>query len=296
MAAFFGAALLVEPVVSAELEDRTARAFETYRQQAEARFLARAQTAAASRGATVSARPAGEDGIISVPGGLVHHWAGVVFFSGANLREVVALSQDYAAYPSIYREILSSRVVEHEGDTYRLATRLKEGEAGITAVLDVRSTVRYAAGSSRVYVLSNSDSIQEVRNAGQKDERLLPPGRDSGYLWRAAVYTLFVESSDGVSMEVETLGLSRAFPRLMGWFIEPIARRLGRKSVVRSLEQFQAALAQRAVTIQPSMSIRRSISSGYRSPVTASPAKTASRSAISAWVRTSSAAAAFSSR
>ena len=36
-------------------------------------------------------------------------------------------------------------------------------------------------------------------------------------------------------IEMETIGLSRSFPPMLGWFIEPIARRLGRKSVELSL-------------------------------------------------------------
>ena len=39
---------------------------------------------------------------------------------------------------------------------------------------------------------------------------------------------------------METVGLSRGFPPLLGWLIEPIARRLGRKSIERSLEEFIA--------------------------------------------------------
>ena len=48
--------------------------------------------------------------------------------------------------------------------------------------------------------------------------------------------------SDGVVMEMETLGLSRPFPRGLGWIIEPIARRFGRRSVDESLEEFRRAL------------------------------------------------------
>ncbi len=181
-----------------------------------------------------------------MPGGLIHHWRGDVFIAGASVRSLVALSQDYAVYPKVYREVLASRVIGRDDDTYRIVTRLKEGEAGITAVLDVYSTVRYGGADGRAHVVSNSERIHEVRDAGSADERLLPPGHDSGYLWRASVYTLFVEGNGGVFMETETLGLSRAFPALMGWFIEPIARRLGRKSVVRSLEQFQTQALARA--------------------------------------------------
>jgi len=69
----------------------------------------------------------------------------------------------------------------------------------------------------------------------------LPAGRDSGYLWRLDMFTAFVELPDGVYVERETLGLSRTIPAMLGWFIKPIARRLGRKSVVRSLQEFQTA-------------------------------------------------------
>jgi len=72
--------------------------------------------------------------------------------------------------------------------------------------------------------------------------RLLPAGRDSGYLWRASSFTTLAEQDAGVYVGMETLGLSRGFPPFLGWFIEPIARRLGRKSIERSLEQFVAAV------------------------------------------------------
>jgi hypothetical protein len=81
-----------------------------------------------------------------------------------------------------------------------------------------------------------------VQNAGGRDERLLPAGHDSGYLWRANTFTRYVEGKDGLWIEMETLGLSRRFPPLLGWIIEPIARRLGRRSVETTLLEFQSAL------------------------------------------------------
>ena len=81
-----------------------------------------------------------------------------------------------------------------------------------------------------------------MKNAGQVNERLLPVGRDSGYLWRASNFTRFTEREGGVYVEMESLGLSRGFPPFLGWLIEPIARRLGRESIERSLEEFIAAV------------------------------------------------------
>ena len=84
--------------------------------------------------------------------------------------------------------------------------------------------------------------FREVRNAGQADEQRLSAGRDSGYLWRASSFTNFIERDGGVYVEMETLGLTRRFPSLLGWVLEPIAKRLGRKSVEASLEEFRTAI------------------------------------------------------
>ena len=54
-----------------------------------------------------------------------------------------------------------------------------------------------------------------------------------------------IERDGGVAVEMETIGLSRAFPRMLAWIIEPIARRLGRKSVELSLQEFASAVRAR---------------------------------------------------
>jgi hypothetical protein len=234
------------PAAAAELQPRTSRAYDAYLEQARRAFLSRIERApspAGSQDGVLSAGPGGEDGIVNVEGGLVHHWIGAAFVRGATLRSVINVSRAYSDYSAVYTSVIGSRVLAHEGDTYRVLIRLEEGEAGITAVLDVRSTIRYfQSGNGGTYALSNADEIREVRNAGERDEHLLPAGRDSGYLWRANTFTRFIERDGGVYVEMETLGLSREFPPLLGWLIEPIARRLGRKSVESSLREFLAAV------------------------------------------------------
>ena len=113
----------------------------------------------------------------------------------------------------------------------------QEREATTAAII---SLIRTNEIDRVAYALSTADDIREVENAGQRDERLLPAGQDSGYLWRASNFTRFTEREDGVYVEMETIGLSRGFPPFLGWLIEPIARRLGRKSIERSLEEFIA--------------------------------------------------------
>jgi hypothetical protein len=229
-----------------ELQERTSRAYDAYLAEARQAFLSRIRTTGATvagREGVLTARPGREDGIIDVPGGLVHHWVGTAFISGVTARKVVDVSSDYPHYSRIYKAIIASRLLGREGDTFRVLMRLKEGEAGVSAVLDVQSTVQYYYPTGRsAYVISNADEIREVKKAGESGEQLLPPGQDSGYLWRANTFSHFTEQDGGVYVEMETLGLSRRFPVMLGWLIEPIARRLGRKSVETSLHEFLAAV------------------------------------------------------
>lgn len=237
---------LAAPVALAiELEPATIKAYTAYLERAQRTFLSRVAGAAPAppSDGVATGRPGQEDGIIGVPGGLIHHWVGTAYIRGATLRDVLNVSQAYAAYSTVHESVIASRVLAREGNTYRVLMRLKEGEAGITAILDVRSTVRYVHPSSRsAYALSNSEEIREVQNADTSEERLLPVGNDSGYLWRASTFTRFVQLDGGVYVEMETLGLSRRFPRMLGWIIEPIARRIGRKSVEQSLREFVEAV------------------------------------------------------
>jgi hypothetical protein len=232
---------------AAELRPGTNRAYDLYLEQARKAFLSRVQhervTIARDAAGVLSAGPAKEDGIISLSGGLVHHWIASAFVRGVTLRQVMEVSSAFASYPMVYKAVIRSELLTQDGDSYRVLMRVKEGEAGISAVLQIDSTVRYAhVSDSSAYAVSDAREIREVKDAGRRDERLLPAGRDSGYLWRANTFTRFIEQQDGVYVETETLALSRQFPPLLGWIIEPIARRVGRRSVETSLREFVAAL------------------------------------------------------
>ena len=237
-------------VHTAELQARTSRAYDEYAEAARRTFVERAsavnETSAQSQRAA-SAGPGHDDGIIGVPGGLVHHWRGSAFMRGVNQQQALATSRDYASYPSIYRAVTSARIVEDRQDTSRVLMRLHESAGGLSAVLEVRSTIQHIqVGPARAYSIATLDEIREVKDAGTSSERLLPPGRDSGYLWRGGTFTLFVEADDGVYVEMHTLALSRAFPPMMGWIIAPIARRLGRGTMETTLREFQAAVIKRS--------------------------------------------------
>lgn len=243
------ACLATSPAYAADLQPRTAQAFEKYAEEATRNFVTRAQQAAATTRrceGVISARAGDGDGILNVPDGLIHRWLGLAFVRGATLKDVAQVARDYPSYPKVYKTVVSSKVLSQKGDAYRVLIRLKE-DAGLTAVLDVRSAVDYRTErDGSLTAISRSEEIRQVEDAGRPTESLLPAGHDSGYLWRAHTLTHFIPEEGGVFVVMETLGLSRRFPTFTGWIIEPIARRLGRKSVEGSLDEFLTAIRRSA--------------------------------------------------
>jgi hypothetical protein len=241
--------LAAAPVAAADLQQRSAQAFDKYAGDMTAAFFSRAtknSTTARRCDGVITARAANGDGILNVPDALIHHWLGLAFVQGATLKDVEHVARDYSAYPKMYKAVVSSKVLSQQGDTYRVQIRLKE-DAGLTAVLDVRSAVEYRTQrSGTITAISKSEEIRQVENFGKRNESQLPVGKDSGYLWRAHTLTHFVAEEGGVFIVMETLGLSRQFPPLTGWIIEPIARRIGRKSVEGSLDEFLTAIRRSA--------------------------------------------------
>ena len=252
-------AWLSTPAQAADLQARTAQAYEKYAAQATRDFAGRAQKIALRNrcDGAITARAGSGDGILGVPDGLIHHWLGTAYIRGATLQQVDHVARDYPAYSKIYKSVTSARVLSRKGDTYEVLVRLKEGEAGVNAVLDVRSAVEYRALSANsMLTVSRSEEIREVEEAGRPNESRLPVGRDSGYLWRAHTFTYFAADEGGVFVVMETLGLSRGFPPFTGWIIEPIARRLGRKSVEGSLEEFLVGIRRSAGLPPPQSSCK----------------------------------------
>ena len=237
--------LTAAPAAAADLQPRTAQAYDKYAGEMTRDFVSRAAmnaTTARRCDGVIVARAGNGDGILNVSDGLIHHWLGLAFVRGATLKGVEQVARDYSAYPKVYKSVVSAKVLSQQGDTYRVLLRLKE-DAGLTAVLDVRSAVEYRTQrDGSITAVSKSEEVRQVENFGKRNESLLPAGKDSGYLWRAHTLTHFVAEKDGVFIVMETLGLSRQFPPLTGWIIEPIARRIGRKSVEGSLDEFLTAI------------------------------------------------------
>lgn len=188
------------------------------------------------------------DGILDVPGGLIHHWRGAAFVRGATLDAVVAAAQDYASYHRVYEWVTRASLLHHVNqadprrDRFWVLLRVQRSAGPVTSTLDVWSAVEYRyPRSGLATAASNADCIRQIDDAGEPGERRLPVGRGKGYLWRANTYAFYLERDGGVYIDFQTVGLSRGFPPLLGWIIEPIARRVGRSSAADSLEQLRTA-------------------------------------------------------
>jgi hypothetical protein len=180
---------------------------------------------------------------IAVPGGLIHHWIGAIFVPGVTLGKTLAVIQDYDHNRDNYQpEVLASRLAGRNGNDFKVYLRLMKKKV-ITVILDTDYDVRYfPLDGGRCYSRAYSTRIAEVENAGKRDERVLPPGHDNGFLWRLYSYWRFQERDGGVYVECEAISLTRGIPAGLGWLIEPIVTTLPRESLANTLLETRAAL------------------------------------------------------
>ncbi len=180
---------------------------------------------------------------IEAPGGLIHHWLGIVFIPDATLQKVLGIVQDYNHHQDYYRpEVIRSRLESRRDDNFKVYLRFQEKKI-ITVTLDTEHNVEYKR-LDRTHEFSRSYSarIQEVRDAGEPGEHLLPVGHDGGFLWRINSYWRFEEGDGGVYVQCESISLTRDIPTGLGWLIEPFVTSVPRESLQATLEATRRAV------------------------------------------------------
>jgi hypothetical protein len=183
---------------------------------------------------------------IHAPGGLIHHWVGVVFIPSASLEQTLALAEDYDHQQDYcWPQVVRSQLLSRDGNEFKVYLRLQEQKI-ITVILDTDHAVRYAQ-LDPVHVSSRSYStrIQEVRNAGEPDEYRMPVGHDGGFLWRADSYWRFEEADGGVYVECESIALTRSIPTAFDWMIEPFVTSVPRQTLQATLDDIRNAVLKR---------------------------------------------------
>ena len=213
-----------------QLAPRTDRQFIEYQQAAETKMDWQAHLSPAPGDVLIAA--GAEAAVTGVPGGMIHDWRAATIVPGATVAQALAVLQDYANYKRIYApEIADSKLLSHEGNTYRAYLRLIQKKI-LTVILDSEYEVEYRPlgngreSPNRWAILSRSTRFAEVSN-GQE----LPPGTGHGFLWHLNSYWLIEPRGGGVYLECRSISLSRDIPVVFEWIIKPMVTSVPRESL-----------------------------------------------------------------
>lgn len=183
---------------------------------------------------------------VTCPGGMIHHWSGLVFIPGAKLDDVLRVLEDYGRHSIYYApDVERSKIESREGDHFRVFLRFRRRKV-ITVVLDTEHEVQYFHDEpGRAHSRSSAVRIAEVENAGKSDEREKTPGEDGGFLWRMETWWRMEERDGGVYVQSEVASLTRDIPTGLGWMIKPFVTGIPKESLTFTLEATRKAVVAR---------------------------------------------------
>jgi len=172
---------------------------------------------------------------IDVNDGMIHHWYGTIFVPGIKVDRLVHWIQDYDHQYKYFKEVEKSKLLSHNGDTFRIYLRLSRTKV-VTVHYNTEHTVVYRDnGPGRASSRSFTTKIAEIDNAGTPSEKELPIGNDSGFMWRLNSYWRFREQDGGVIVECESVSLSRQIPFGFGWLVGSYVESIPRESLESAL-------------------------------------------------------------
>ena len=126
---------------------------------------------------------------VAVPGGLVTDWYGAMFIPDVTGEDAIQVLQAYDRHSEIYEEVVRSKLLSRDGDRFKTHLRLQKGVAGLNIALNTEHEVEFVTvAENRWGVRVRSTRIAELENVDEPDEKELPVGNDSGFLWRMTTY------------------------------------------------------------------------------------------------------------
>jgi hypothetical protein len=269
---FFLAALNATTINASELKPHTVKAFQHYEELTESRihselstpgqFLAIDSLPDGQREEEISRLKSGQvfirtlttkdnDRKIEIPDGLVHHWLAIGFIPRARLQQVIDVVQDYPHEADIFKpDVQRAELLSRDGEHFHVYFRFYR-HAIVTAVYNTQFDIDFTQSDpTHEYSFGRAVRIAEVRNPGEKDESERPVGIDRGYLWRLDLYTRYLETSDGVYVQIEFLALSRGVPAIFAWMVNPYIKSVPRDYLTNYVGQLRKAVAGAAVEKQ----------------------------------------------
>jgi hypothetical protein len=177
------------------------------------------------------------------PGGMIHHWVGLVFIPGVRLEDVLAILEDYDHQSTYYSpDVERSKIESRDSDHFRVFLRFRRHKV-ITVVLNTEHDVHYFHDApGRAHSRSSAVRIAEVENPGKSDEREKPPGDDGGYLWRMETWWRMEEHDGGVYVQSEVASLTRDIPTGLGWLVGPFVTSIPKETLVFTLDATRKAV------------------------------------------------------
>jgi len=178
-----------------------------------------------------------------IAGGMIQDWRGALFLPHASIQKVKMVLQDYENYKQFYKpEVIESKQLAHQGDEYDVFLRLRKKQV-LTVVLNTEYHVHYSQPDPRrMYVVSRSTRIAEVKDSERSLATEEPVGHDFGFLWRLNSYWQFEEADSGVYAELRAISLSRDVPAGLRWMIKGFVAKFPKESMLNTLRGTKAAV------------------------------------------------------
>ena len=167
---------------------------------------------------------------INVPGGTIYHWRGSTLVRGTTVDRVVHRLM-HPGTPPPQEDVLESRVLSRHGNTLQVYLKLARS-ALITVVYDTEHDVVFQRHSPQM-TTSRSVSTRIVETGDS----------DRGFLWRLNSYWRYTQVGTDVRIDLESVSLSRDVPRVARPVAIPIANRIARESVLRTLDSVRRYVA-----------------------------------------------------
>jgi hypothetical protein len=197
------------------------------------------------RGGEILVAPVNQRGIQSVADGLIHDWIGAAFIPNATIGSLLTVTHDYDRYKEIYKPVVAesqSLACSDTDQTFSMVWRRRVLFIN-AAMAGQYQSHDYAVDARHGYTIVSTTRMQEIEDAGQSGEHLLPPGQGSGFIWRMHSIVRYEERDGGVYLELRAIALTRDIPFSLRWLVSPVVNRLSIGSLTTSLSQTRDAVA-----------------------------------------------------
>jgi hypothetical protein len=180
---------------------------------------------------------------LTVPGGMIHDWEGLVFIPGAKLDDVLKILEDYDHHAMYYApDVEASRIESRNGNQFHVFMRFRRHKV-VTVVLDTEHAVNYFRDSPvKAHSRSSAVRITQVDDPDGPKEKEKKPGQDDGYLWRMETWWRMEERDGGVYVQNQVVTLTRDVPTGLGWLIEPFITNIPKETLEFTLQATRKAV------------------------------------------------------